>query len=376
MKSMPFILTSFTALIVTTQLLAQVTPLITPPNGGNKKAIIGERIGITDVVIHYDRPGVKGREGKIYGTPIVHTGFQNLTGIYGSSKAAPWRAGANENTTMEFSTHVKIEGKYLPAGKYGFFIAYDPSDCIIIFSKKSNAWGSFFYDEKEDALRVHVKPVALTSSVEWLRYDFIDETDNSATVALSWEKVMIPFKVEVDLIQTQLESFREELKGDRGFRWESWLQAATLCLDSNVNLEEGLLWADSASGNSFVGKKNFQTLSTRSLLLDKLGKKEEAASVMKEAIPFASMIDLHVYGRKLLAEKRLKEAFEIFKLNAQKNPNQFIPLAGLTRAYSALGDYKNALENARAALPLAPNQQNKTLIEVMIKKLQEGKDVN
>lgn len=89
------------------------------PPGGNKKAISGEQIGITDVVIKYDRPGVKGREGKIYGTDIVHAGFVNLG--FGTSKAAPWRAGANENTTIEFSTNVKIEGKDLPAGKYGFF---------------------------------------------------------------------------------------------------------------------------------------------------------------------------------------------------------------------------------------------------------------
>src|SRR2546430_7230590 len=90
--------------------------LTVPPNGGNKKAMVGERLGITDVTIHYDRPGVKGREGKIWGD-LVHKGFADLG--FGTSKAAPWRAGANENTTIEFSTPVSIEGQALPAGTYG-----------------------------------------------------------------------------------------------------------------------------------------------------------------------------------------------------------------------------------------------------------------
>src|SRR6185503_13306650 len=131
--------------------------LTVPPDGGNKKAVVGERIGITDVTIHYDRPGVKGRDGKIWGQ-LVQTGYNDLG--FGNTKTAPWRAGANENTTIEFSTDVKIEGQTLPAGKYAFFIAYDPNESTLIFSKNSTSWGSFFYDEKEDALRVKVKPVA------------------------------------------------------------------------------------------------------------------------------------------------------------------------------------------------------------------------
>ena len=84
---------------------------------------------------------------------------------FGSSKSAPWRAGANENTTIEFSTDVKIEGKSLPAGKYGFFVAYDPAEPTLIFSKNSSSWGSYYYDEREDALRVKVKSQALAQNI-------------------------------------------------------------------------------------------------------------------------------------------------------------------------------------------------------------------
>src|ERR1700761_1068366 len=127
------------------------------PDAGNRRATVSEGIGITDVAIHYNRPHVRGREGHIWGQ-LIPPGLTDQG--FGPSKAAPWRAGANENTWIEFSTDVKIEGQTLPAGKYGFFIAYDPNECTVIFSKNYTSWGSFFYKPEEDALRVKVKPVA------------------------------------------------------------------------------------------------------------------------------------------------------------------------------------------------------------------------
>lgn len=347
-------------------------PLTVLPSGGNKKAMVGEQIGLTKVVINYDRPGVKGREGKIWGQ-LVHAGY--IDQGFGNSKMAPWRAGSNENTTMEFSTDVKIEGKDLPAGKYGFFIAYDPNECTLIFSKNSTSWGSYYYNEKEDALRVKVKPVALDNSVEWLKYEFSNETENSATIALMWEKLMIPFKVEVDYIKAQLASFRNELRTEKGFIWQSWEQAANWCLQRNVNLDEALLWADSASSRTFGGDKSFQAASTKAQILEKLGKKDEASAIMKNALPNASMNEIHGYGRSLLTQKKPKEALEVFKMNFQKNPNQMTTLVGLVRGYSANGDYKTALDYANKAMAVT-DTQNKSNIQTMIDKLKAGKDVN
>ena len=214
MKKIPGLVTAALALCLYSE--AQLT---TTPSGGNKKAWIGEQIGLTNVEIHYDRPRVKGREGKIWGQ-LVHTGFADQG--FGPSKAAPWRAGANENTTIQFSTDVKVEGKELPAGIYGLFIAYDPSESVVIFSKNSVSWGSYYYDEKEDVLRVKVKPATTDQSAEWLEYEFVNQTENSATINLHWEKLSIPFKVEVDLLKTQLETFRNELRNRQGFVWQTW----------------------------------------------------------------------------------------------------------------------------------------------------------
>jgi tetratricopeptide (TPR) repeat protein len=362
----------FALLLISIASFSQI-PLTVAPSGGNKKALVKERIGLTDVTIHYDRPGVKGREGKIWGG-LVHTGFINQG--FGNSVAAPWRAGANENTVFEFSTPVKIEGQSLPAGKYGFFIAYDPAEPTLIFSKNSTSWGSYYYNEKEDALRVKVKPTVLDKSVEWLKYEFMNETDNSATVALQWEKLAIPFKIEVDYINAQLESFRNELRTDKGFIWESWNQAAAWCLQQNVNLDQALVWADTASSTTFGGDKSFQAWSTKAQILEKLNRSAEAADIMKKSMAFAGMNEIHGYGRQLLQQKKNKEALEIFKTNFQKNPNQFTTLMGLVRGYSANADYKNALKYANQALPLAPDNNNKNNVTTMIEKLKAGKDAN
>jgi hypothetical protein len=362
------------AYIALTGYIVSYAQLSTAPGGGNKKAMVGERIGITDVTINYDRPAVKGREGKIWGD-LVHKGFTDLG--FGTSKAAPWRAGANENTTIEFTTPVSIEGQALPAGKYGFFIAYDSAESTIIFSKNASSWGSFYYDPKEDALRVKVKPQPLDKSVEWLTFAFTDETNTGATIALLWEKLKIPFKVETDYNNLQLESFRRELRSEKAFNpgWQSFNQAAQFCLVNNVNLEEGMKWADDAINLPFIGQKNFVTLSTKASFLSKLNRQAEADALMKEALPMGSVQQLHAYARLLLQQKKSKEAFEVFKLNYDKNPNEFTTQVGMARGYSALGDYKKALDFAQKARPKADNL-NKPNVERMIKTLQEGKDIN
>jgi hypothetical protein len=346
-------------------------PMKTPVIGGNRKAMVGERIGLTQVTINYDRPGVKGRDGKIYGTPVVHNGYTDYT-PFGTAKQAPWRAGANENTTIEFSTDVKIEGKDLPAGKYGFFVMYGPTECSVIFSKDNTGWGSYFYDEKNDALRVKVVPTKLDKSVEWLKYEFSEQTENSAVIALQWEKMSIPFKVEVDLIKTQIASFKNELKGKKGFDPAAYGQAADFCLKYKTNIDEGDLWASKAMD----GKKDFSTMSTKAQFCNAKGQSQRADSLMKEAMKVGSMLDLHQYGKQLIAKNRKMEALDVFTLNAKNHPKDFTTYVGLARGYSATGDYKKAIVNARAALPLAPNDMNKNSVEGMIKKLEEQKDIN
>ncbi|UCE94986.1 MAG: DUF2911 domain-containing protein, partial [Flavobacteriaceae bacterium] len=119
---------------------------------GSQKATVSQTVGTSDVTIHYSRPSVKGREvwGKLVPFGTTNPGF-------GTATEAPWRAGADENTTISFSHDAKIEGKEIKAGTYGLHILVkDANNATIIFSKDIDSWGSFFYDEKNDALRVDV----------------------------------------------------------------------------------------------------------------------------------------------------------------------------------------------------------------------------
>ncbi|WP_212002624.1 DUF2911 domain-containing protein [Chitinophaga sp. HK235] len=359
-----------TVLLMTATAHAQFNSV---PSGGNKRASVSEGIGITQVTINYSRPGVKNRDGHIWGE-VVHKGFADLG--FGTSKAAPWRAGANENTTITFSTDVKVDGQPLPAGTYGFFVAYDPNESTLIFSKNVSSWGSFYYDPKEDALRVKVKPVATDKSVEWLKYEFTDQTPSSATVALEWEKLVIPFRVDVDLVNTQIASFRKELRGSSGFIWQTWNAAASFCVQNNTNLEEALLWADTATSVSTGGTLSFQAWSTKAAILDSLGRGQEAIAVMKKALPYGDVNELYFYARNLAHLKKGKEAFDIFKMDYDKHPDEFLTNAGMARGYSALGDYKKALVYAQKARAQAPDILNKDRLEKMVKSLQEGKDIN
>ncbi len=345
---------------------------ITLPADGNKKASISENIGITEVKMEYSRPGVKGREGQIWGK-LVHYGFVDLG--YGTSKAAPWRAGANENTTIEFSTDVSIEDKPLAKGKYGFFIAMDPEKATLVFSKFNTAWGSFYYDEKDDALRVEVPVLQLEESVERLKYEFSDQTENSAIVSMQWEKVKIPFKVSVDLHKIQIESFRREVNSGLFYRyWQNLHTAANYCLVNNINLEEGLSWAD-RSINTYFGESNFKTLSTYAGLLEKLDRKSEADSIMQKALPLGTSQDLATYGIQLNNRERHQEAFEIFKTNFDKYPDDVESHLGMVSGYYYLGDKKKALKYCESAKKKTTDQMYLSYIDALIADIKAGKDI-
>lgn len=353
---------------------AQVPYNSAVPNGYTKKAVVSEQVGLTEVTITYHRPAVNGREGKIWGV-LVHKGFVDQG--FGNGKPAPWRAGSNENTIIEFDNDVKIEGQTLPKGKYGFFIAYDPMESTIIFSKRTDAWGSFFYDEKEDALRVKVKPQPLDKSVEFLKYEFSDSTPNSAVIALSWEKLSIPFKVEVDYLKQQFEAFVTESQNPRSFTSQSLNIAASWTLQNNYQLEKGLEWATKATSPNFPGDPtSFPALSTKAMILDKLGNSDEAAAVIKSALPLGNASQLQQFGRQLLTAKKPQAALQVFQFNYDKNPNQFAALVGMARGLSANGEYAKALEFANKALLLSPNDANKQAVQAMIEKLKAGKDIN
>lgn len=253
---MKFITLFIAAVLTFSNAIAQ---LDLPPAGGNARATISEEVGITSITIKYSRPDVKKREGKIYGDGNVVTYGFSTTNFNTNTNTSPWRAGANENTTITFEHDVKVEGQPLKAGTYGLFMAMGADNVTVIFSKQSEAWGSFYYDEKYDALRVNVKPVALDKSVEWLKYEFVEQHEKYCVIAMQWEKISVPFKVEVDVDNIVLARLREQMTSRLGFNPSLILSATQYCFNKNINLDEALDWSKRAiNGNG--GQKTYVTL--------------------------------------------------------------------------------------------------------------------
>src|SRR5262245_39597663 len=221
----------------------------------SQRASVTQRIGLTDITIVYHRPAAGGRE--IWGKAVP----------YGKV----WRAGANENTTITFTDDVTVEGKALAAGTYGLHTFPDKDQWIIAFSKNSTSWGSFSYDEKEDALRVTVKPHA-AELFENLTYTFDDVKPDSAVATLRWEKVAVPFQIGVDVKAVVLRSIKNELRSVGGFTWAGYDEAAQWCLDNNYNLEQALKWEDTSIQN----EDRFENWESKSRILDDIGRKDDA----------------------------------------------------------------------------------------------------
>jgi len=342
------------------------------PQNTNLSCMTGRKIGVTGIQVHYNSPGVKGREGKIYGTDIVPFGYTVLG--FGSNVASPWRAGADECTVMSFSTDVTINGKKLPAGTYAFFIEVQPDSSTLIFNKNHDGWGSYFYRKELDVLHVTtVQKKNQAALQERLAYNFSNQTDRSVDITLDWERWSFPIRVEVDLKTTVLEDIRRQMSGAIGFDPASLESAAQWCVDNDTNYEEALNWISSATNPQLGGRTTFAALSIKSRILKKMGKDKEATDMMNTAMENATAQELHGYGRQLLSEKKLTEAMAVFQKNYDKNKGGWPTNAGMMRIYSAMGDYKKALQYAKAALVQSPDEQTKKFLEGAIKTLGEGK---
>ena len=264
--------------------------LATPPNGANEHAEVAQWIGPVKISIDYHSPRVHNpenndRTGHIWGE-LVHYGFVDEG--FGPTKGAPWRAGANESTSITFSDDVKVEGKDLKAGTYALFLDVEKTGPWNWVFSKHLGWGSFQYDPQEDALRVPVTPEDATFT-EFLTYGFDDRRPSSAIAYLQWEKKRIPLKIEVPNVNAlYVAKMRQDLQAWAGFNYQDWQNAAQFCADNKINLEEALQWADKAINGPFRGAtiahEDFSTLSTKAAVLEAMGRESDADALMEKAM--------------------------------------------------------------------------------------------
>jgi len=331
---------------------AQSTQLNLPLQ--SQAAKLTQTIGITDITINYHRPLVNKR--KVWGGLVP----------YGQV----WRAGANMNTLITFANDVTIDGKPLAAGTYGLHMIPTESDWTVIFSNQHTAWGSFSYKESEDALRVTVKPQP-TDFHNALTYDFTQLEPDSAIVVMSWDKLAVPFKVQVDVNKIVEASLQNQLRGLSQYTWDGWDDAATYLVDNKVDLNEALKYEN----NSIQQEDRFENEMTKSRILTAMGQTAESEQAKQKALSLASAQQLYGYGRQLQRDGKQKEAFAVFKEAAQKDPNNWLAHAGLARIAVGAGNYQEATKQMQLALAVAPDNA-KTGVESLVKRLQANEDIN
>lgn len=316
-------------------------------------ASVHQTIGISEVGVSYHRPAVKGRN--------VWGGLVPLNEV--------WRAGANENTTVTFSTPVRVGGTTLPAGAYGLHMIPTDGPWTIIFNRNATSWGSYFYDQREDALRFTVTPQQ-EQFHEWLQYEFTAITDTSAVLSLLWENLRIPIGLSFDTPALVLSHARNVyLRGPAGFTWQGYNQAAQYAGRNGGDLDEALGWID----RSIQINENFTNLLTKATILEKRGDAASAKALRTRAMKIATEAEMNTYGYVLLGQKRVDEAIAIFEANVKAHPGSWNVYDSLAEALEGKGDVKGAIKNYEKALSLVGDDTNKKRLNATLTRLRAAK---
>jgi hypothetical protein len=332
--------------VVAPALLAQAPALVLPQ--ASPQAQVSQKVGLTDIEVTYHRPALKGR--KAWGGLVP----------YGQV----WRAGANENTVVAFSTPVRVGATTLPAGRYGLHMLPTEGAWTVIFSSQAQAWGSFSYDPKEDAARVQVTPVA-TEPTERLAYTFDDPSDQGVTLSLRWEKLRVPIPIEVDTNQVVVASLRDQLRGLPRFFAEDWNAAGGWCLRRDLNLPEAEAWID----RSLAMRETYPALRNKALLLEKKGDAKGAEAMQKQALAIATEAEINNQGYNLLGIKKVDEAIALFQQNVQLHPDSWNAYDSLAEAHALKGDKAQAAALYRKAYDLTKAEDQRARIQGELAKL-------
>ncbi len=334
------------SLAAATSVRAQV-PLTLPEQ--SQRATVTQTVGLTEIAVTYHRPAVKGRA--IWGGLVP----------YGKV----WRAGANENTTIAFSSPVTVGGKELPAGTYGLHVLPTEREWTFILSTVSSAWGSFSYDQAEDAVRVAAAPVA-APFLEHLAYTIDEPGPDRALVTLRWGDRQASFPVEVKTHDVVLASIRRELRGLPRFGWQGWNQAAQYCAQEKVDLDEGMAWVD----RSLSMDENMTNLMTKAALLEAKGDAAQAATLRAKGLAIGTETQVNQYGYALLGQGKVDEAITVFAKNTKDHPKSWNVWDSLAEGYAAKGDKAAAVANYTKARAMAPEAQFER-IDAELAKLQK-----
>lgn len=309
---------------------------------------VTQRIGTTDITVDYSRPSLKGRT--IWGDVVPYDQV--------------WRAGANENTVLTTTDEITVEGKALPAGAYGVHMIPTKSAWTVIFSKDHSAWGSYFYKEDKDALRVSVTPRPCAKT-EQVTYDFADVTKDGATLTLRWAELEVPIKLGVDVHGIVLAEMPDQLRGLGAFGWETWYEAAHYAHEEKMAPEQAMKWVDM----SIARGANFENQTLKATLLEESGKTAEAAALRKNMIDEATNAQLNTYAYTLMNQGKTDEAVQLFELNVKRHADDPNTHDSLGEGYMMAGNKDAAIKSFKKSLSMKPNEGTKANSIKCLKKL-------
>ncbi len=320
------------------------TAITTQPRVSQASSI-SQTLGLSTISIDYHRPAV--RERQIWGELIP----------YGTV----WRAGANENTLITFSHEVSIEGKKVPAGKYGLHLEPQEKEAVLILSKATNGWGSSSYRPDEDVLRVTIPAKASDHFYELMTFTFSEVDATSTTAALQWADRQYLFRIQVDVAPIVVASLREELRSISGFNWQAWNEAATYCLQNEVNLAEALGWAQ----RSVFMQPNPANIDINAQLAAKLnGEGKEAREQELRIGTWESVLtgypvtwrEWHAGAQICQQLKELEKSQEWMAQSVKMNPNM-TNLMAQSQLYADQGEEKKAKELRAEAIRRGSNAE-------------------
>ncbi len=342
-----------------------------PPNGDNQKTITRQYIGpVAYVEIVYNSPDVSGRDGNIWGNVVKYGMFNQNFGTSSPENPSPWRAGANENTTIEFSHDVLFQGKKVLAGKYSLHMIVKEKDpWTIILNTETRAWGSYFYRPEEDVLRVESSP-GESPFTEYLTYDFITRRPNELTIAMRWDELMLPFTIEVpDNNEIILSTLESELKSFQTFQSRNWSLAATWASNNDYH-EKALKWVNTSINDPSVGERNLKNINTKILVLLNMKEREKAIELALELInePFVNAVEAHNVGGVFFNRGEKISASEIFKKNYKRFKGAWPTNFGMGRVYAIQGDFAKAIKFLERSKKNVPGK-NPALIEYIDSKI-------
>ncbi len=351
-------ITTLSILLICGRVQSQV---VTTPRPASPAAAAIQTIGISKVIVNYSRPSVKSR--KIWGE-VVPYGWN--VQAFGNGNPAPWRAGANENTTITLTDKARIGGIEVPAGTYGlFFVINEDNTGEAILSKNNKSWGSFFYDPAEDLLRTKIS-VRENSFTELLTYDFINLTKTSAELVLNWEKKQFPLSIQFGVDEIVMKQLKEELQGSAGFVPDGFISAALYAFENNTDLNQAMNWIDKALE---YDPTNFTAIRVKTRILFRDGKAEEANKIISDALEVASEQDISNYAYGLMGLGLTDKAVKVLLTNTERFPKSANAWDTLGEAYYKKGDKPNAIKSFKKALTLTPPANVRKNSEKFLKEL-------